>query len=192
MFNPENGRKLLDQLHDAICKEEDVELWYEDDYYDTERCWERAASDLNGRKGLLGKKGRADLVAYLMGNADDSDASDVFADGFWYAVAEELDRIHRTRPKRWMQVTIDGCELGVTAWVDTEDTWNGFLKPYFPDSAHVNINELLEEVGAEDKLTFDPDKDEFICGEETFHGVEVDGMWLYPIGAGSWIWTEAE
>lgn len=96
MFNADNGKKLLEQLHDAICEEEDVDLWYEDDFYNEEECWDRAASDLMGRKSLFDKEGYTDLIAFLTDGSDDSLAGEMFADGFAFYLACELDWIHQS------------------------------------------------------------------------------------------------
>lgn len=96
MFNADNGKKLLEQLHDAICEEEDVGLWYEDDFYDEEECWGRAASDLMGRKSLFDKEGYTDLIAFLIDGSSDSLAGEMFTNGFACYLAGILDWIHRT------------------------------------------------------------------------------------------------
>lgn len=94
--------------------------------------------------------------------------------------------------KKWMRVTIDGCRRTAKALVDPEDTWNGFLKPWFPVYEFAAINGMLAEAGVDERLLLYPPTKTATCGEETFRGTEVDGMWLYPIGAGSWVWLEAE
>lgn len=92
----------------------------------------------------------------------------------------------------WTKVTIDQHD-GIAAWVDPNDTWNGWVKPYFPVCAGDAINELMRKVDG-DSLTYHKDGDYFETSDyaERFYGMEVDGMWLYPIGAGSWIWSLAE
>ena len=96
----------------------------------------------------------------------------------------------------WMRVTIDGCERTTKALVDPEDTWNGFLKPWFPLSAFGAINDMLDECGTGESLWYEYDHMAVVGrdGEvaERFHGKKSEGMWLYPIGAGGWVWVEAE
>ena len=104
---------------------------------------------------------------------------------------------------RWMQVTIDGCERTARALADPEDTWNGFIKPWFPLSAFGEINAMLDDAGTGERLLYEMRVvDERIertavvrrDGEtvERFGAKRIDGLLLFPIGAGEWTWVDAK
>lgn len=81
----------------------------------------------------------------------------------------------------------------VPAYV-SDETWNGWAMPYF-DAKDVHlIQDSLNAIGEGDVITYDADDDAYVVTsgdfEERYHGVDVDGMHLYPIGSGAWIWAE--
>ena len=99
--------------------------------------------------------------------------------------------------KKWMQVTIDGCERTARALADPEDTWNGFLKPWFTVAAFAAINDMLDECGTGERLLYDPRGDAVLVYDgqdvtERFHAEIIDGVTFYPVGAGGWTWVQAK
>lgn len=86
----------------------------------------------------------------------------------------------------------------IPAYVDQNNRWNGFACPYFRKKDVRLINDALKEFGSTEHLEYDANGDYFSCidedeGEiERFAGEDIDGMHLYPIGAGSWVWLESE
>lgn len=81
------------------------------------------------------------------------------------------------------------------AYLDPEDTWNGWACPYFEKAEAERMNEWLPEF--DDGLDYSPDTDAFTTrydpdAIETFAGTDIDGMHLYPIGNGSWTWSIVE
>lgn len=70
--------------------------------------------------------------------------------------------------------------------------WNGWACPRFAfevAQSIVSYSRLLQTA------FYDEEVDEFVFGdedEERFGAVEVEGKRLYQIGAGSWIWEEAD
>ena len=99
---------------------------------------------------------------------------------------------------RWTNVTI--ADMGAPeavhrAYVDPNDRWNGWLCPWFEFDEVESMNEWLPKTSGE-ILDYDGETDAFICTNgaedlEVFVGKDIDGMHLYPIGNGSWIWMEA-
>lgn len=77
-----------------------------------------------------------------------------------------------------------------------ESNWfnTGFLKPYFTMKEAMKIVEEVQK-HHDSYMHYDKETDAFIYVEggrvEEYHGVDIDGMHLYPIGAGSWTWCEA-
>jgi hypothetical protein len=96
-----------------------------------------------------------------------------------------------------------------------EETWNGFDCPYFTFEQGQRIVESTNEAAKEWQLRdpkfntlhgrYDAQLDAFVfyyrqeadlqtpeqdC--DIFYGEMVEGMKLYPIGTGSWAWTEEE
>lgn len=74
-------------------------------------------------------------------------------------------------------------------------TWNGWAMPLFPkEEADKLIAQLVLQ--GETVARYDEEKDEYQIQLddsdylETYPAVEVDGMKLYDIGAGSWVWEE--
>jgi len=97
---------------------------------------------------------------------------------------------------KWIDVTLDGYGK-VRAYADTSVVWNGFVCPYFKADDVPAINDALHEF-CEDSLVYDAESDAFDCMNEfderveRFVGRDVDGMRLYPIGNGCWIWSETK
>ena len=94
----------------------------------------------------------------------------------------------------WIYVKLDGYGC-IPAYADPSVAWNGFRCPYFKAEDVPAINVALRQFGDE-RLVYDAHADAFDCvasdGEriERFIGRDVDGMRLYPIGNGCWIWSE--
>ena len=81
------------------------------------------------------------------------------------------------------------------AYLDPDDTWNGWACPYFEKAEAERMNEWLPEL--DDGLDYSADTDAFTTrydpdAIETFTGTDIDGMHLYPIGYGSWTWSIVE
>ena len=94
---------------------------------------------------------------------------------------------------RWTKVAIDDTE-SIPAYLDPNDRWNGFARPYFRKEDARLINDVLEAIGDE-RLVYNEQDDCFDLFDgheriEWYYGVDIDGMHLYPIGAGSWVWLE--
>lgn len=100
----------------------------------------------------------------------------------------------------WTKVSIDGT-VSVPAYLDPNDRWNGFARPFFRKEDVLLIQSMLGSIGGNEAVKYDADEDAFVvnsaCGEEYdedydewFYGTDIDGMHLYPIGAGSWVWLE--
>ena len=99
---------------------------------------------------------------------------------------------------KWTNVSIDEL-VSIPAYVDDNERWNGWLDPCFKaEDVHL-IQETLDLIGEGEFIEYDADEDAFVVhvaveegAEEWFYGKDVDGMHLYPIGAGCWIWGEME
>ena len=93
----------------------------------------------------------------------------------------------------WRWVSLDGFSGKVIAYVDPHERWNGWLCPLFMSEDVYAIEEMLEEMG--DELFYDEDEDAYVCRSlediEYFHGVDVNGMHMYPIGT-NWTWSFAD
>lgn len=94
---------------------------------------------------------------------------------------------------QWAQVAIADLESRPEcihrAYLDPEDTWNGWSCPYFEKFEVERMSAWLPEFNDEPiydeatdtfTTTYDPD------APESFTGTDIDGMHLYPIGNGSW------
>lgn len=85
-------------------------------------------------------------------------------------------------------------ECHFNAYYDPAERWNGWLMPYFKIMEVSRLAVFMREECYE-KVRYDGEADMFIFVEgdwtEGYHGVDIDGMHLYPIGAGSWVWIEA-
>jgi hypothetical protein len=101
---------------------------------------------------------------------------------------------------KWTNVSIDGL-VSIPAYVDDNVRWYGWLCPYFKTEDVHLIQEMLDLISYGDVIEYDADKDAFVVrnafmaryvdgDEEWYHGKDVNGMHLYPIGAGCWIWME--
>ena len=88
MFNIDTGRQAIDDLLARILEGENVSLWYKDSYYDTDMCWQRAASErvamIDDAVVVTG------LMAWLIAESDESLVGKGFSDGFTYALGEAL------------------------------------------------------------------------------------------------------
>ena len=78
------------------------------------------------------------------------------------------------------------------AYLNSEETWNGWACPYFEKPEVKRISAWLPEF--EDSLVYDETTDTFTTtyacdAPEFFIGTDIDGMHLYPIGNGSWTWA---
>lgn len=94
---------------------------------------------------------------------------------------------------KWAKVAIDDTD-SIPAYLDPNDRWNGFARPYFRKEDARLINDVLEAIGDE-RLVYNEQDDCFDLFDgheriEWYYGVDIDGMHLYPIGAGSWVWLE--
>lgn len=81
------------------------------------------------------------------------------------------------------------------AYLDPEETWNGWAYPYFKKSEIERMAAWLPEF--DDSLVFDATSDTFTTtydpdAPESFVGIDINGMHLYPIGNGSWTWSIVE
>lgn len=73
------------------------------------------------------------------------------------------------------------------------EAWNGFACPYFTFDQAQQLVQAWREVGSDatynnirDKFTFQMSDSE----QDRFGSVELEGIKLYPIGNGCWIWEE--
>ncbi|MDI9590835.1 MAG: hypothetical protein QM302_07360 [Acidobacteriota bacterium] len=102
--------------------------------------------------------------------------------------------------RAWYRVAIadleDRPECVHRAYLDPDDTWNGWACPYFEKAETERMNDWLPDL--DDGLDYSADKDAFTTryydpdAVETFMGTDIDGMHLYPIGYGSWTWSIVE
>ena len=81
------------------------------------------------------------------------------------------------------------------AYLDPNDTWNGWACPYFEKPEVERMSAWLSEF--DDSLVYDEATDTFTTtydpdAPESFIGTDIDGMHLYPIGNGSWMWSILE
>lgn len=99
---------------------------------------------------------------------------------------------------RWMNVSMtdleNNPECAHRAYVDDEKDWNGWLCPLFEKSEVARMTPWLRQ--SDVRLLFDDTTDKFVAivdseATETFGGIDIDGMHLYPIGYGSWMWVES-
>ena len=101
---------------------------------------------------------------------------------------------------KWTCVSIDGI-VPIPAYLDENERWNGWACPYFRAKDARLIQKMLDIIGEGETITYDEDEDAYVIrtpcdedyeegGEEWYKGEDVDGMHLYPIGAGCWIWYE--
>lgn len=77
------------------------------------------------------------------------------------------------------------------ACLNSDDTCNGWACPYFEKSEGERMVAWLPE--SDDSLVFDEATGTFTTtydpdAPESFAGIDIDGMHLYPIGNGSWMW----
>lgn len=73
------------------------------------------------------------------------------------------------------------------------EEWNGFACPYFTFEQARRVADAWHEVGS--NAVYDSDNDRFSFqmdnGEmDSFPLLEIDGMKVYAIGNGCWIWEE--
>ena len=99
-------------------------------------------------------------------------------------------------PKSWHTVAIADLESRPEcihrAYLDPEEEWNGWACPYFEKYEVERMAAWLPEF--DDSLVYSAEEDSFTTTydpdlPEVFKGEDVDGMHLYPVGAGSWIWV---
>ena len=80
------------------------------------------------------------------------------------------------------------------AFMDSENEWNGWACPYFEKAEVERMNAWLPKEYGE-KLVYDKEHDIFNCVGpddsivESFYGIDINGIRLYPIGSGSWLWA---
>jgi hypothetical protein len=82
------------------------------------------------------------------------------------------------------------------------EEWNGWACPYFTFEQAQKVAEAFNEgerfEGDKVKARYNVEQDAFCfffesSGEsDDFPSLEVDGLKLYPVGAGCWIWEEVE
>lgn len=99
---------------------------------------------------------------------------------------------------KWMNVSIDGY-VSTPAYVDESKLWNGWLCPYFKAEDIHLIQKMLDMIGEGETIDYNEEEDAYVVhteyegdGEDWYYGEDVDGMHLYPIGAGIWIWDEED
>ena len=70
-------------------------------------------------------------------------------------------------------------------------SWNGWAVPFFAFAQAIAIAEAMISYST---AYYDGDADEFVFDdeEERFGSVQIDGLTLYGIGAGSWTWEEID
>ena len=111
-----------------------------------------------------------------------------------FAVVPEEER---TPIFKRTQFTLEGTQGAFAAWTDGAD-WNGWAMPRFE---FADAQSLIVALG-KDVSKYDATADAFITtmqgGDEEIWPAEIihlpDGgtVKVYPIGAGSWIWEEAD
>lgn len=76
--------------------------------------------------------------------------------------------------------------------LNPEETWNGWACPYFERSEAERMNNWLPNL--DNGLGYNPTTDAFTTrydpdAIETFKGIDINDLHLYPIGNGSWMWS---
>ena len=95
----------------------------------------------------------------------------------------------------WRNVRIDDMPAH-RAYLDPEERWNGWACPWFEFDEVMKMNEWLPTI-QDERITYDAETDTFTVSDgyeitEEVSGKDIDGMHLYPIGNGIWIWLEEE
>lgn len=82
--------------------------------------------------------------------------------------------------------TFDGYTL--------DETWNGWVCPYFTYEEALKIVEAQKNASGEAWYEKETDQFVFVFQEEseTFSSVKIENLKLYPVGSGSWIWDEVK
>lgn len=93
----------------------------------------------------------------------------------------------------WKNVAI--TEQSHIAYLDSDEHWNGFARPWFTMEEALKMNEWLSDF--DDSIVYDEERDLFYTTydpeyREEFVGRDIDGYHLYPIGNGSWMWMLEE
>ena len=90
--------------------------------------------------------------------------------------------------------TIDGFEAIWEGYTDGMH-WNGWAKPWFTKEVGMAIVRVSNKINDEEhQASYNADTDTFIFasgydGEtDEIKGYDIDGLHLYPIGNGFWIW----
>ena len=79
--------------------------------------------------------------------------------------------------------TIDGIEAMFEGHTDGSH-WNGWACPYFTKEVADQTMTCSEPMMTYDTYTYVIDEDNTYY----FQGMDIDGIHLYPIGNGSWVW----
>lgn len=99
----------------------------------------------------------------------------------------------------WADVAIadmgDRPECVHRAYLDPDEDWNGWMRPWFTKDEVERMGTWLPEF--DDGLVYDAEEDTFTTTydpdmPEVYQGADVDGMHLYPVGSGSWMWELVE
>lgn len=93
--------------------------------------------------------------------------------------------------------TIDGVAQAYIGYTDGDD-WNGFETPYFEVAEALDIMAKYNQLGIDEQMQYDEDRDEFFVYEEALEEFTIwkgknlvteDGIkHLYGIGAYYWMW----
>lgn len=94
--------------------------------------------------------------------------------------------------------TIDGINAIFEGYTNGQH-WNGWACPYFTKEVGMQIVQIFNNqthMLEDEYMRYDENIDAFIrkdaCYDEPemFHGIDIDGMHLYPIGTMNWIWDD--
>lgn len=94
--------------------------------------------------------------------------------------------------------TIDGVDAIFEGYTEGR-YWNGWDCPYFTKEVGMQIVRVFNNqtpMLEDEYMRYDENIDAFIrkdaCYDEPemFHGLDIDGLHLYPIGTASWIWDD--
>lgn len=86
MFDANRGKMLADRVYKRVLEREDVALWYEQGYYNTDECWGRAAAEVTN---VMRGDDLTDLMAWVISKQDFYDTA--WNDGFGYLFGSLLE-----------------------------------------------------------------------------------------------------
>lgn len=97
------------------------------------------------------------------------------------------------------QFAIDFLEGKTFQGYSQDEYWNGFACPYFSFEQAQQVAEAWRASGSDarydgevDAFSFEVNTGEGAKEYESYSGLLIEGMKLYPIGSSNWIWESVE